>query len=128
MDRLDEILAAIAVDVRTLLASRAVPLAKADPPETSGVYVLSVGEEVTYVGEAKGSKGLRDRLLRKHISGDDGHAIQRAYLTDFPDRLKRRRHILEHVHARWLVISDPDRVSAVERVLLCLYRPAWNKK
>lgn len=128
MPDLDDILFAIAEDVRAVLTAPAVPLGTASPPSTSGVYLLSVGEKVTYVGEAKGNKGLRDRLLSKHLSGDDNHAIQRAYLADFPDRLLRRDHIRANVLVRWLEIADRDRVTAVERVLIWLYRPAWNKK
>lgn len=111
-----------------MLKAAAVPLGEAAPPSTPGVYVLSDGEKVTYIGEAKGSKGLRDRLLSKHLSGDDNHAIQRAYRAEFPDRSLRREHIRANVLVRWLEITDPDRVSAVERVLICLYRPAWNKR
>ena len=28
-------------------------------------------------------KGLRDRLLSKHVSGDDSHSIQRAFKLEF---------------------------------------------
>ena len=81
-----------------------------------------------YVGEAKGSKGLRDRLLSKHISGDDSHAIQRAFLGQFPDRTLRRDHIKRTVSARWITIDDDGRVSAVEQFLIWLHDPEWNKK
>ena len=124
---LSDLLAAIADDVQAILRATNVLLGDANPPSTSGVYMLSVGDEVTYVGEAKGGKGLRDRLLSKHLSGDDNHAIQRAFLVDFPDRLLRRDHIRATVSARWVEIADRDRVSAVERTLICLYRPRWNK-
>jgi hypothetical protein len=69
------------------------------------------------------------RSLSKHIFGDDKHAIQRAYLADFPDRSLRREHIRANVLVRWVEIADPERVAAVERVLICLLgRPEWNKK
>jgi hypothetical protein len=90
--------------------------------------MLLVDDAVMYVGEAKGSKGLRDRLLSKHISGDDNHAIQRAYKLDFPDRALRREHIKKTVFARWLPIADPARVSAVEQLPIWLYDPPWNMK
>jgi hypothetical protein len=90
--------------------------------------MLLVDNEIVYVGEAKGAKGLRDRLLSKHISGDDNHAIQRAFKPDFPDRGLRRDHIKRTVSARWLPIADPARVSTVERFLIWLYDPPWNKK
>ncbi len=67
MPYLEDIISAIADDVRALLKAPAIPLGKATPPSASGVYLPSVGDDVTYVGEAKGSKGLRDRLLSKHI-------------------------------------------------------------
>ena len=127
MPELENILSAIAGDVQALLKAPAILLGKATPPSTTGVYMLSVGGEVTYVGEAKGGKGLRDRLLSKHVSGDDSHAAQRAYLADFPNRSLRRDHIRATVLAQWLEIADLDRVSAVERVLLCLFQPIWNK-
>jgi hypothetical protein len=125
MPELDNLLSLIADDVRAVLEAPTVLLGLAKPPYTSGVYILSVGDKVTYVGEAKGSKGLRDRLL-SNISGDNDHAIQRAYLAEFPDRLLRRDHIKANVHARWFEIPDLDRVSAVERVLICLLQPEWN--
>ncbi len=49
--------------------------------------MLLLDETVVYVGEAKGSKGLRDRLLSKHLSGDESHAIQRAFADTFPTEL-----------------------------------------
>lgn len=119
---------AIARDARAVLAAPAVLLGKAMPPSTSGVYIFSVGDKITYVGEAKGRKGLKDRLKSKHISGDDNHAVQRAYMLDFPDRLRRREHIKATVFARWAEIDDLERVSAVERLLIRLYRPTWNRR
>lgn len=125
---LDEAFDLVRADVAKLLAAAPELLAQANPPNVHGVYMLLVDGTVMYVGEAKGSKGLRDRLLSKHISGDDNHAIQRAYKLDFPDRALRREHIKKTVFARWLPISDPARVSAVERLLIWLYNPRWNKK
>jgi hypothetical protein len=114
-------------DVGKLLATAPELLGWASPPNDNGVYMLLVDGSVMYVGEAKGREGLRDRLLSKHISGDDGHAIQRAYKLEFPDRYLRREHIKKTVYARWLQIADPARVSAVERVLIWLYNPPLNK-
>ena len=90
--------------------------------------MLLLGETVMYVGEAKGSNGLRDRLLSKHISGDESHAIQRAFVVAFPDRKLRRDHIKHTVAAKWVVIDDGGRIPAVEQFLIWLYDPEWNKK
>lgn len=125
---IDEAFKSIAEDVASLLALSPVKLGLAKPPNVSGVYMLIVNNLIVYVGEAKGSKGLRDRLLSKHISGDDNHAIQRAFKDEFPDRLRRRDHIKEAVTARWLPISDLARVSVVERFLIWMYQPTWNLK
>lgn len=124
----DRALGFIGDDVAALLASPSVSLGMANPPNVPGVYMLLVDDEIVYVGEAKGSKGLGDRLLSKHMSGDDNHAIQRAFKPDFPDRGLRRDHIKRTVSARWLSIADTARVSTVERFLIWLYEPAWNKK
>lgn len=123
-----EFLLAVEQDVLKILGRPAVSLGKANPPTSPGVYIFSVDDVITYVGEAKGSKGLRDRLLSKHVSGDDRHAVQRAFAVEFPDRLLRRAHLLEHVHVRWLEIEDTGRVSAVERFLIWMLNPSWNLK
>ncbi|MBI1691049.1 hypothetical protein D9Y22_20405 [Methylorubrum sp. DB1722] len=125
---IDDALQLVRQDVSALLAVPPVLLGAAKPPNTNGVYMLLVGETVKYVGEAKGSKGLKDRLLSKHISGDDSHAIQRAFSTEFPDRTLRRDHIKQTVSARWIAIEDDSRISAVEQVLIWLYDPEWNER
>jgi hypothetical protein len=115
-------------DIENLLSMPPVRLADADIPNTSGVYVLLVDGESKYVGEAKGSQGLRDRILNKHLSGDDSHAIQRAFKQVYPDRILRRQHVRNHVFVRWVVISDPARVSIVERIVIWLLCPSWNRR
>jgi hypothetical protein len=124
----DRALGLVGDDATALLAFSPVPLGTANPPNLTGVYMLLVDGKIVYVGEAKGANGLRDRLCNKHISGDDNHAIQRAFKLDFPDRELRRIHIKKTVYARWLPIADPARVSTVERFLIWQYEPAWNKK
>jgi hypothetical protein len=114
-------------DVAKLLAVSPELLGRANPPKVCGVYMLLVGDEIMYVGKANGLKGLRDRLLSKHISGDDKHAIQRAFKADFPDRALRREHIKKTVLARWVSIADPARASTVEQLLIWLCDPPWNR-
>jgi hypothetical protein len=121
-------ISAISEDIDNVLAQTPVPLGKANPPTATGIYIFSMNDKVMYVGEAKGRKGLKDRLLSKHISGDDSHAIQRAFKEDFPDRRVRRDQIRRSVNAQWLEISDELRVSAVERTLIWMFDPPWNVK
>lgn len=123
---LDQSLSKLGSAAHLLLATSPVLLGEADPPRGPGVYILSVGGDITYVGEAKGRKGLRDRLLSKHISGDEGHAIQRAFADEFPDRLLRREHIKRTVQARWIQVDDPLLVSTLERFLIWRLQPKWN--
>lgn len=125
---LKEALSRLQEDAEALLRTEAVPLGVADPPNGAGVYMFLVGGEIVYIGEAKGSQGLRDRLLRKHVSGDDNHACQREFKEQFLDRGLRREHIKANVYARWLEVFDPDHVAALERLLIWLYKPAWNRK
>ncbi|MDZ7618408.1 MAG: hypothetical protein U1E05_15490 [Patescibacteria group bacterium] len=126
--RLQKVVNSLMSDVDELMNTPSVVLGVAAPPDSSGVYILLVSDKVVYVGEARGSKGLRDRLLSKHLSGDDNHAIQRAFKATFPDRKERRAHIKEIVSARWLEIEDHNRVSALERLLIWLLDPEWNRK
>jgi hypothetical protein len=56
MLNLEDIMLAIAGDARAVLSATPVPLGRATPPSTSGVYLLSVGVRTTYVGEAKAAE------------------------------------------------------------------------
>ncbi len=114
-------------DVEALNAAKPVLLGEAALPNTHGVYMFLVGDEVKYIGEAKGSQGLRDRM-RKHLSGDEGHSIQKALKEEFPNRLLRRDHIKKTVYVRWVHIEDTTRISAVECFLIWLHQPPWNTK
>lgn len=112
----------------SLLAAPAVPLGSADPPCATGVYALVHEGKIKYIGEAIGSKGLKDRLLSKHLSGDDGHTLQRVFAADFPDRTLRREHLRENIHAKWHCVPDKAMASALERLLIWAMRPEWNRK
>ncbi|SOO23855.1 hypothetical protein XFF6991_310025 [Xanthomonas phaseoli pv. phaseoli] len=91
-------------DAEALLRTEAAPLCVADPPNGAGVDMFLVGGEIVYISEAKGSQSLRDRLLRKHVSGDDNHACQRAFKEQFLDQVLRREHIKANAYARWLEV------------------------
>ena len=125
-ENLESLFSAIRRNTEALLRKPSVPLGLADPPRTPGVYALSWDGNIQYVGEAKGRGGLRDRLLNKHISGDDSHAIQRAFMDAFPDRGERRLHIIESVEARWIDVPL-EQVSATERAVIWLLNPAHNR-
>jgi hypothetical protein len=115
------------LDVDALMQCAKCPLGSAQPPTGSGVYVLYDHEDLlAYVGLAKGSKGLWDRLTKKHISGDESHAAQRAYMDRFPDRAARRAFIKEHVKARWTQINDAARATELEPFLRWIFRPPWD--
>ena len=113
-------------NIESLLESPPVLIGEANPPLTSGVYALIFDSEVVYVGEAKGASGLRDRILSKHVSGDDNHAVQRALKARFPDRHERRDFIRQAVGVQWIEIADPNECAVVERLLIWLLKPKWN--
>ncbi|MCA9054946.1 MAG: hypothetical protein KDA75_13990 [Planctomycetaceae bacterium] len=102
------------------------PIGKADPPLSSGVYALTFDSKVVYIGEAKGASGLRDRILSKHVYGDDNHAVQRALKPRFPDRRERRDFIRQEVCVQWVEIPDRNVCAVVERLLIWLLKPRWN--
>lgn len=112
--------------INQLFEARPFVLGEADPPTNIGVYALFYDGALKYIGEAKGRKGLRDRLLSKHLSGDDNHTMQRVFMSKYPDRTDRRNFIKKNVSAKWLVMECPDTVSAVERLLIWALKPEWN--
>jgi excinuclease UvrABC nuclease subunit len=112
-----------------LFSMDAVPFGKANPPKTPGAYVIyDHNGDLGYVGEAKGSGGLRDRLLNKHLSGDDNLAIQRAYKADYPDRGERHDFIRKNVSVRWVETDNVNYASVIERLLIEILDPPWNRK
>ena len=46
-------------------------------PKTIGVYCLSVGDEVVYIGKAEGQDGILGRL-HDHLSGNEGDCTRLA--------------------------------------------------
>jgi hypothetical protein len=62
-------------DVTALFSSSPELLGVAKPPTDAGVYMLLEDKEIVYVGETRGTNGLRNRF-NNHISGDDTHAAQ----------------------------------------------------
>ena len=128
-DSLDDLLLRrwqqFSIEVKSLMQGSSDTLGEATPPEESGVYVLfDEYTTISYVGVAV---NLRDRL-HKHISGDESHAIQRAYEDRFPDRTERRDFIKCNVRAKWLLVRDRHKAADFERLLIWLFQPLWNRQ
>ncbi len=117
-----------AKDINTLVTSAAIPLAEAVIPEEHGIDMFLFQGDIMYVGEAKGSGGLRDRILSKHLSGDESHALQKSFKIEFQNRMARREFIRQNIHVKWVVIDDTERVAMIERLAIWLFRPPWNCK
>jgi hypothetical protein len=109
-----------------LMAAQPVLLSDARPPNKNGVYAFSIDGEIIYVGEAAGSSGLWDRICRKHVSGDEGHALQKEYQHQFPDRLQRRDFLKTNVFVQWVDIPDSLMVTAVEKLAIAILEPKLN--
>lgn len=112
---------------RRLLLARPAFIGDASPPEKNGVYAFSIDDEIIYIGEAAGFSGLRDRITRKHVSGDEGHALQREFQVRFPDRDERRKFIKSGVCVQWIEIPDSLLVSLVEKLAIEILKPRLNK-
>lgn len=110
----------------TLLQATRVLVGEALPPDTNGVYAFSVDDEIIYIGEASGSSGLRDRICRKHVSGDEGHALQKEFQGRFPNRLERRAFIKETISVQWVEIPDSLIVTLVEKLAIACLKPRLN--
>jgi hypothetical protein len=110
-----------------LLSAPRVLIGAASPPAKNGVYAFSIGDEIVYVGEAKGSSGLNDRILKKHVSGDEGHALQAAFCEQFPNRLERRTYIKSSIYVQWVEIPDSLEVLFVETLAIAVLGPRLNQ-
>lgn len=114
--------------INNLFTAEEYLLGVANPTYEIGVYALYYENKLMYIGEAKGNKGLKDRLLNKHISGDDGHTLHKVFLSEYPNKEERKAFIKSNISARWVYLSCPHTVSALERLLIWSLRPEWNKK
>ena len=79
--------------MKKLLGAESFLLAGATPPSDIGVYALYFENKLKYIGEAKGQKGLKDRLLNKHISGDDSHTLHKVFKSAYPNKDERKDFI-----------------------------------
>ena len=114
--------------MQALLNAEEFLLGVAKPPPDIGVYALYYENDLKYIGEAKGKNGLYDRLINKHISGDDRHTLHKVFLSSFPNKDERKAFIKTHISAKWVALSCPATVSAVERLLIWSLQPEWNEK
>jgi hypothetical protein len=87
----------VAAHFNDLVNARRVLLDDTPPPRVNGVYAFSYEGAIIYVGEAAGSGGLYDRVIKKHLAGDEGHALQKELSERFPDRLLRRQWIKQNI-------------------------------
>ena len=127
--KLDSVVPQLKGYLERLVSAESVLFGEANPPRKPGAYIIDDHkEQLSYIGEAKGSGGLRDRLLSKHLSGDDNHAIQRAYKESWLDRRQRREYIKGNVRVRWVETPDANTALAVERLAILVFDPPWNKK
>jgi excinuclease UvrABC nuclease subunit len=114
-------------DVKALLQSPSHRIIEADLPSEPGVYII-VDEQLEHCYVGKATRSLQDRVVIKHVSGDESHALQRAYMNRYPDRLERRKYIKENLKVKWLQISDPQRLADLERLLIWLLQPLHNRE
>lgn len=114
------------ISLDSLISATPCYIGKSNPPSDPGVYLFLLNDQIIYVGEAKGAGGLRDRILNKHVSGDEGHALQRYFKNEFSDRVVRREHIKRNIQVKWVVVSD-DSVPIVERLAIWLLNPPLNR-
>ena len=91
-----------------------------------GVYVIYDHRgNPKYVGS---SDRVWGRLGDKHVSGDNSHAIQRAYLLAIPDKEKRVSFIQKHIKVHIVETSSLAEAVDLENRLIAKYRPSWNIK
>lgn len=108
-------------------------------PDMPGVYVISEGGEVIYVGMAgRDQKGSLRRRLRDHASGQIVNMLAQYLLFarlltgDDPPRspreatLRCRAHIRAHCAARVLALTDKTEAARIERTLRRALRPSFN--
>jgi hypothetical protein len=82
-------------------------------------------DEACYIGKA--TRSLRDRIVNKHLSGDESHAIQREYQVEYPDRAERRKFIRANLRVKWRLIGDLAKLASLERLLIWLLQPRCNR-
>lgn len=115
--------------VKLMLSQEKLSVRESAPPQSNGVYIFyDESGEVSYVGQASGAKGLKDRIKSKHVSGDDRHALQRAFVDRFPDRSERREYIKDNLTVSWIEIEDINIIGHTEHFLIWLFQPKWNRQ
>jgi excinuclease UvrABC nuclease subunit len=72
-DKFDKLIQKLKQNMNRLLATQEVPLSRASPPKSPGVYMIFFNKELQYIGS---SGNLKERIKTNLLSGDrESHTL-----------------------------------------------------
>jgi hypothetical protein len=124
-DKLDNLIQKLKQNMNRLLATQEVPLSKASPPKSPGVYMIFFNGKLQYIGS---SGNLKERIKTNLLSGDkEAHTLINKLCTLKNWSIDKAHNFLKtSATIKFIDTNTEDEAKILEDVLIALYHPFYN--
>jgi hypothetical protein len=124
-DKLDNLIQKLKQNMNRLLATQEVPLSKASPPKSPGVYMIFFNGKLQYIGS---SENLKERIKTNLLSGDkEAHTLINKLCTLKNWSIDKAHNFLKtSATIKFIDTNTEDEAKILEDVLIALYHPFYN--
>jgi|GEM_PF-656666 len=124
-DKFDKLIQKLKQNMNRLLATQEVPLSKASPPKSPGVYMIFFNGKLQYIGS---SGNLKERIKTNLLSGNkEAHTLINKLCTLKNWSIDEVRNFLKTAATiRFIDTETEDDAKILEDVLVAIYHPFYN--
>jgi excinuclease UvrABC nuclease subunit len=124
-DKLDKLIQKLKQNMNRLLATQKVPLSKASPPKSPGVYMIYFNGELQYIGS---SGNLKERIKTNLLGGDrESHTLINKLCTLKNWNIDEVRNFLKTAATiKFIDTETEDDAKILEDVLVAIHHPYYN--
>jgi excinuclease UvrABC nuclease subunit len=124
-DKLDNLIQKLKQNMNRLLATQEVPLSKASPPKSPGVYMIYFNGELQYIGS---SGNLKERIKTNLLGGDrETHTLINKLCTLKNWNIDEVRNFLKTAATiKFIETETEDDAKILEDVLVAIHHPYYN--
>jgi excinuclease UvrABC nuclease subunit len=124
-DKFDKLIQKLKQNMNRLLATQEVPLSKASPPKSPGVYMIYFNGELQYIGS---SGNLKERIKTNLLSGNkESHTLINKLCTLKNWSIDEVRNFLKTAATiKFIDTETEDDAKILEDVLVAIHHPYYN--
>jgi excinuclease UvrABC nuclease subunit len=124
-DKFDKLIQKLKQNMNRLLAIQEVPLSKASPPKSPGVYMIYFNGELQYIGS---SEDIKRRIKTNLLSGNkESHTLINKLCTLKNWSIDEVRNFLKTAATiKFIDTETEDDAKILEHVLVAIHHPYYN--